>query len=54
MAAKKEREGQALTFGMEIVSKYLAEPFPNGRHLKIWELGTDPSLLGRAKGDSFF
>lgn len=35
IAAKKERECQALTFVMEIVSKYSTEPFPNGRHLKI-------------------
>jgi len=35
IAAKKEREGQALTFGMEIVAKYLTDPFPKGRHFKI-------------------
>lgn len=35
IAAKREREGQALTFGMEIVSKYLTEPFPKRGHFKI-------------------
>lgn len=33
-APKKQGEGQSLTFGMKTVSKYLTEPFPDGRHWK--------------------
>lgn len=48
-----KRQGQALPSEMGIVYKYLTEPFSNGVYFKIWELGTDSSLLGGRRVRAF-